>query len=134
MTILSLLVRQPWLDDYLGPMALVDVERTYLQLPSPAALQRAESPGERFSLRLETPCSVETYRWFYAEVGRAYFWSDRLHWSDGALQQHLRHPDVCVWIVRESEIAAGFFELVRHEDGSVEIAYFGLLATFHGRG
>ena len=120
--------------DYLGRMALVDVERTYLELLFPGALRRAESPGDRFSLRLESPCSVETYRWFYAEVGRAYFWSDRLRWSDGALEQHLRHPDVCLWIVRESEVPAGFFELMRHEDGSVEIAYFGLLAPFHGRG
>jgi GNAT superfamily N-acetyltransferase len=29
---------------------------------------------------------------------------------------------------------AGYFELRQHEDGSVEIAYFGLLPNFIGRG
>lgn len=30
--------------------------------------------------------------------------------------------------------SAGFFELQRHDDGSVEIAYFGLVPEFFGRG
>ena len=32
------------------------------------------------------------------------------------------------------EESAGYFELLRHQDGSVEIAYFGLTPQFIGRG
>jgi GNAT superfamily N-acetyltransferase len=34
----------------------------------------------------------------------------------------------------EDETPAGYFELREHDDGSAEIAYFGLLPAFIGRG
>jgi GNAT superfamily N-acetyltransferase len=37
-------------------------------------------------------------------------------------------------VLYETETPAGFFELCRHEDCSVEIAYFGLSAACVGRG
>jgi len=32
------------------------------------------------------------------------------------------------------EASAGYFELAKHDDGNVEIAYFGLIPAFIGRG
>jgi GNAT superfamily N-acetyltransferase len=39
-----------------------------------------------------------------------------------------------VWELYIGKDSAGFFELQRHADESVEIAYFGLLPNFMGRG
>jgi GNAT superfamily N-acetyltransferase len=115
-------------------MPRVEVERTYLTMDSRHALRRADAPGEQYSVARETPCPVETYRALYRDVGRAYHWRDRLTWSDVALAEYLGRPDVFVWILRDGATNAGFFELVRQADGSVEIAYFGLLEPFFGRG
>ncbi len=39
-----------------------------------------------------------------------------------------------MWECLAGDATAGFFELNRCDDGSVEIAYFGLVAAFMGRG
>lgn len=67
-------------------------------------------------------------------MGSDWFWHDRLEWSDDELARHLARPDVAVWEIMRHEESAGYFELVRHEDGSVEIAYFGLTPAHMGQG
>ena len=39
-----------------------------------------------------------------------------------------------MWVARVRGTAAGFFELQPSDDGSVQIAYFGLLPAFIGHG
>ena len=74
------------------------------------------------------------YRRLYKDVGEQWFWHDRLDWSDDDLRAHLSSPAVAVWELMAGEESAGYFELQRHDDGSVEIAYFGLVPAFIGRG
>src|SRR2546425_7072954 len=47
---------------------------------------------------------------------------------------HLNQPEISLWLMTYDEAPAGYFELRRCEDGSIEIAYFGLLPKFIGRG
>jgi len=70
----------------------------------------------------------------YQEVGKAYHWTDRLGWSDETIRDYLDTPGVSVWLMSEEDAPAGYFELREHEDGSVEVVYFGLLPNFIGRG
>jgi GNAT superfamily N-acetyltransferase len=79
-------------------------------------------------------CPVPFFRYLYEEVGRAYQWTDRLGWSDQTIRAYLANPGVSVWLMSWEEAPAGYFELRQHEDSSVEIAYFGLLPDFIGRG
>ncbi|HEU4995067.1 MAG TPA: GNAT family N-acetyltransferase [Gemmatimonadaceae bacterium] len=81
-----------------------------------------------------SPCPVELYRRLYHDVGEQWFWHDRLKWSDQELSDHLASPDIAVWELLVEEESAGYFELHRHTDGAVEIAYFGLMPRFIGRG
>jgi GNAT superfamily N-acetyltransferase len=41
---------------------------------------------------------------------------------------------VSVWLLTVESEPAGYFELRREPDGAVEIAYFGLVHPFHGKG
>lgn len=77
---------------------------------------------------------AEHYRRLYRAVGDAWYWHDRNVWSDERLLRHLALPDVAVWECLVDDEMAGFFELQRQDDRSVEIAYFGLVAAFMGRG
>lgn len=115
-------------------MTSVPARRTYLQMTSPAALRGSAPPPHGVTLRREQPCDVATYRALYAGVGVAHHWIDRLAWSDETLAHHLGQPTVAVWILREHGTIGGYFELVGHDDGSVEISYLGLLPGMHGRG
>lgn len=115
-------------------MAPVAVVRTYLEMDSPARLvgRAAIPPG--FVVRQEETCDPDLYRELYERVGADYHWRDRRGWSDDRLAAHLETPDIAVWTLRQGAAPLGFFELMRHADGSVEIAYFGLMPAGIGHG
>lgn len=115
-------------------MPRVEVLRTYLEMSERGALQPVPSPlpGARVSQLRGCPASF--FRYLYVEVGRRYHWVDRLPWSDDELRARLASPRVSLHLLSVDATPAGYFELERHEDGSVEIAYFGLLPEFLGRG
>lgn len=115
-------------------MPRVEVTRTYLQLLSPGDLVAASSADPRLRLERVEECPASFHRYLYAEVGRAYHWVDRLGWTDEETRAYLASPTVSLWVLYFSGGPAGYFELRRHHDGSVEIAYFGLLPEFTRRG
>jgi GNAT superfamily N-acetyltransferase len=115
-------------------MPTVQVVRTYLEMPSPGDLRPAPEPEDQPRLERMEDCPGSFFRYLYAEVGRAYHWTDRLKWSDQQVHAHLADHDVSLWLLSSRGAPAGYFELRRHGDGSAEVAYFGLLPEFVGRG
>lgn len=112
----------------------MEVTRTYLALDTPGQLRPAgrDVPDVRFELR--SPCALSTYRRLYGGVGDQYHWHDRNKWSDSQLAEYLARPDITVWEAMLGEESAGYFELGKRDDGSVEVVYFGLMPAFIGRG
>jgi GNAT superfamily N-acetyltransferase len=119
-----------------GLLALrrVEVVRTYLALDDPAQLRPAKPVDASVRIIRHAPCPVPVYRRLYRDVGRQWYWHERLVWSDEVLGRHLESPNVAVWELYVGDESAGFFELYWHDDGSVEIDYFGLIPKFIGRG
>jgi len=114
-------------------MPPVAVVRTYLQMETPdRQTGRARIPPG-FVVKRES-CAPDLYRELYEGVGGDYHWNDRRAWSDDRLQAHLERPAIAIWILREGPALRGFFELERHDDGSVEISYFGLMPMGIGQG
>jgi GNAT superfamily N-acetyltransferase len=111
-----------------------EVTRTYLEMTSASELvpSRTEAQGVRVERALRCPPSF--FRYLYAEVGRNYRWTDRLPWTEEQVRARLADPRVSVYVLYVEGSPAGYFELERHDDGSCEIAYFGLLPEFLGRG
>jgi GNAT superfamily N-acetyltransferase len=112
----------------------IHVTRTYLELRSPGDLQPAEAPSSTPRLERVGECPPSFYRYLYTEVGRACRWTDRLGWTDDTIRAHLATPGLSLWLLSWEGVPAGYFELTPHDDGSIEIAYFGLLPEFIGRG
>jgi GNAT superfamily N-acetyltransferase len=112
----------------------IEVTRTYLQLLHPTDLNaaRVDDVRARIDRVVDSPASF--YRYLYAEVGRFYHWIDRLPWTDDEIRAHLARPEITLWVMNCEGSPAGYFELEKHDDGSTEIAYFGLLQEFLGRG
>jgi GNAT superfamily N-acetyltransferase len=118
----------------LKTISTVEVTRTYLEMRSPVELQPARSNEPRVRVEEIRGCSTSLFRHLYVEVGRNYHWVDRLPWTDEQIREHLDRVEIRLWLMTYDETMAGYFELRRGEDGSVEIAYFGLLPDFIGRG
>lgn len=112
----------------------VEVVRTYLTLDDPAQLRPSPFVDPAARIVRRDPCPVPLYRRLYKDVGEQWYWHDRLDWPDDALEAHLAKPEVAVRELLVGEQSVGYFELQRHDDGSVEIAYFGLSPEFIGRG
>jgi len=113
---------------------VVEVVRTYLELRSPAQLRPAPTNDPTVAFVRRNDITTGDYRRLYRIVGEQWYWKDRNAWSDDRLAAHLASPDVTVWECLVAGDSAGFFELQRYADGSVEIAYFGLVDRFVGRG
>jgi len=115
-------------------MPSVQVVRTYLEMRSPEDLRPPATPRDPLRLEPIESCPTSFFRYLYAEVGRAYHWTDRLSWTDEQVRAHLADPAVSLWLLTSRGAPAGYFELRAHGDQSVEIAYFGLLPESVGRG
>jgi GNAT superfamily N-acetyltransferase len=112
----------------------IEVTRTYLQLARPGDLSPARVDDGRVRIDRVAECPASFCRYLYSEVGRLYHWIDRLPWTDEQIRAHLARPEITLWVMYSEGAPAGYFELERYEDGSVEIAYFGLMQEFLGRG
>jgi GNAT superfamily N-acetyltransferase len=104
----------------------------YLEMTDPAELREA-APVEGFEVRLLEPPDPGISARLYAEVGGPYAWTDRLAWDRERWREHLEKPGVETWLGLLDGEPAGFAELVPEGD-EVEIASFGLLPGFPGRG
>jgi len=108
--------------------------RTYLQMLDPSELSGAEAPSGDVTLERVDQCPPSLWRQLYTDVGREYYWVDRLGWTDDEITAYLADPALELWVLREGGAPAGYFELRKERDGGVEIAYFGLMPESIGRG
>jgi ribosomal protein S18 acetylase RimI-like enzyme len=115
-------------------MPPIQVTRTYLEMLTPGDLKEPPIPSRPPRVERVGECPVSFFRYLYAEVGRAFHWRDRLSWTDEAVRRHLATPGISLWLLTWEAAPAGYFELKRHDDASMEIAYFGLLPEYFGRG
>ena len=107
--------------------------RTYLEMTDPGVLDGAPSPSAEAVVTREDEAPPSLWRFLYTEVGREYHWVDRLTWADEEIRAYLADPALELWVLRVAGEPAGYFELRTQADGSVEVAYFGLLPAFVGR-
>jgi GNAT superfamily N-acetyltransferase len=112
----------------------VEVTRTYLQLQRPEDLKPVRVEDPRIRIEHVVDCPASFFRYLYAEVGRFYHWIDRLPWTDEQMRAHVARPEITLWVMFSEGAPAGYFELEKHDDGSTEVAYFGLILEFLGRG
>jgi GNAT superfamily N-acetyltransferase len=114
-------------------VSTVDVTTYYLQMLEPARLRvRRCSSGDWAMRRAEK--RIDINRDFYRAVGGQWHWVDRLSWTDEQWQRYVEQPGLSTWIARLDGQQVGYFELDHQPEIGVEIAYFGLMPEFIGRG
>jgi GNAT superfamily N-acetyltransferase len=117
------------------PPDIVIVTTTYLHIPSRVQFRPTfiDDPSARV-VRIDNP-SATFYRFLYSNVGRDYHWIDRFAWSDEQLRAHLSRPTTTLLVLYVDGHPAGYVELdAASSEPGTEVAYFGLIGAFHGRG
>lgn len=105
----------------------------YLEMNSPSRLGGKPVPAG-FRIRAGRPEDYRMNRDLYRRVGADWGWRDRLAWTDGDWRNYCADECLLTRILYSGESPAGYYELLRQDGGNVEIAYFGLLPAFTGRG
>lgn len=88
---------------------------------------------ERFQMR-EKKRDWRFNRDLYLAVGEMWWWNDKRVWTDAQWKEYGLSPDLRTFAAYYNNSLAGYYELRRDDEGGVEIAYFGLLPKFIGRG
>lgn len=78
--------------------------------------------------------SPEINQFMFRHVGGPWRWFSRLRWDYQQWLAYLTQQQVRTWLLWCRGTPAGYVELLKHDDDSVEIKFFGLLPQFIGQG
>ncbi|MBV9570643.1 MAG: GNAT family N-acetyltransferase [Alphaproteobacteria bacterium] len=106
---------------------------TFLEMKARPSLLAPLPKGKIALLRAENP-PVHFYRYLYDEIGRDYQWVDRKKLSDEQIAGILGAPGVELYVLYADGCPAGMAELDFRNEGSCNLAYFGLMPEYIGRG
>jgi len=70
----------------------------------------------------------------YFRIGEQWRWIDKRPWSDEQWKEYATAPELQTFAACYEDTLAGYYELRRDGKTGIEIAYFGLLPDFVGRG
>lgn len=112
----------------------IEVRRTHLQMASPDQLNGGYVEGDEVRIERVENCPAHFFRYLYAEVGRNWNWYERLPWTDDELRARLALAGLSLYVMYVGGAPAGYVELLQCDDGSTEIAYFGVMPEFIGNG
>lgn len=123
------------------PKGKLRVVVTYLEMRAPPDDLEVDdpevddpSPEAGLSIEPTEMVSVPFYRELYARIGEAWLWSGRTRLDDAALGRIISDPATSFQILRGPDgDPAGYAEMSAPTD-DVELAYFGLVPAFTGRG
>jgi len=113
-------------------MAIVQVTTWYLDYQGPVVALPAWPEG--ITLVEAKIASPDLSQFLFCAVGNHWHWFSRLNWTYQQWQTYLTAGNVRTWVLYQQGTPAGFAELRKHEDDSVELKFFGLLPAFIGQG
>jgi len=90
--------------------------------------------GERFQVRAKAKGDWQFNRDLYLRVGEQWDWVDKRSWTGEQWKEYATAPELETFAGYYDDALTGYFELRRDTEGGIEIAYFGLLLEWIGRG
>lgn len=110
------------------------VTTTYLEMRSPTELRPKHIADDRFWIGEAAVKQWQVNRFFYLTIGQTWQWIDKPDWTPEQWQAYAEAERLRTFVAYWDASPAGYYELYAHDDSSVEIAYFGLMPAFCGRG
>jgi GNAT superfamily N-acetyltransferase len=114
-------------------MAAEPLITTYLEMRSRDQLRPKHSDA-RFQVREKTERDWRFNRDLYLRVGEQWDWIDKRPWTDEQWKEYAAAAELRTFAGYYDDALVGYYELRRDREGGIEIAYFGLLPEWIGRG
>ena len=105
---------------------------TYLEMRSREQLRPARADGP-LVVREQIERDWRFNREMYFRVGEQWRWIDKRPWTDVQWKDYSEAEQLRTFAAYRADSLVGYYELHQSDEG-VEIAYFGLLPEFIGRG
>ena len=113
----------------------MNIIRSYLHISSKNDLIKSSCKEKNLEVYLEKKPTPELCKFFYKEVGKDFFWKDRLRWSDQEWLSYINNDFFKLYILKYNNKLAGYYELLYNlKTFSMEIPYFGIFKEFYGKG
>ena len=114
---------------------LLPVKVTELEMRAIPPHRQPAPSGPRIALMRASAMTPNFYRFLYREVGKPHHWFVRRDLEDAALMAEIGPEKTEILVLYVDGCPAGFFELaLGGKPEIVEIAYFGLIPDYQGRG
>ena len=111
------------------------IDRFYLHIFSKNNLKKSNCKEKNLEVILEKVPTVDFCKFLYKEVGRDFFWRDRLKWSDQDWLNYISNDFFKLYILKQNNELAGYYELLYDPKiPSMEISYLGIFKEFFGKG
>jgi GNAT superfamily N-acetyltransferase len=118
---------------------------TYLEMRPDDATPQKQDGAHKFRVQQFKEPDWVFNRDMYVAVGETWKWVDKLPWTDEQWHDYAGDANLRTFAAYHEDALAGYYELRRSDppskrsdadghDAEVEIAYFGLLPAFIGRG
>jgi ribosomal protein S18 acetylase RimI-like enzyme len=109
------------------------IQRFYLKINSLKDLIKSNYISSELKITLEKNKEINFYKFLYKEIGKDFFWKDRLKWTDNNWFNYLNSIDF--YVLKNKENIVGFYELLFNKDiNSSEISYLGIFKEYYNKG
>lgn len=107
---------------------------THLEMTRPPSHYAPAPAGIKLAFMRAEACTVSFYRYLYAAVGEKWFWWERRAMDDDALAEIIQDERIEIFVLYAGGVPAGYAEIDRRQAPTVDLAYFGVIPEFIGRG
>ena len=109
------------------------IDRFYLEINSINELKTKKILSDDFSLSETEKNNFDLNKFFYKQIGKKHEWVDRLVWQDKNWMEYVSNKNLRTFVLQKNNNFVGYFELLLNKN-DCEIAYFGILEEFIGKG
>ena len=109
------------------------IDRFYLEINSINELKAKRTLSDDFTLSEAEKSKFDLNKFFYKQIGKKHQWEDRLIWQDKNWIEYVSNKNLKTFILQKNNEFVGYFELLFNKN-ECEIAYFGILEEFIGKG
>ena len=111
---------------------IISVKRNFLELKNINELIKKDKPEDNYSVEKTKP-DFQLNKFFYKQIGKKHQWVDRLIWQDKNWMDYISNKNLKTFVLQKDNDLVGYFELILNNN-NCEIAYFGILEEFIGKG
>jgi GNAT superfamily N-acetyltransferase len=113
---------------------VLEVTVTYLEMKARPQLPPPPAPTLPHRIEIVPHPSIAFYRYLYNVVGEPWLWHERRKTDDATLGALLADPNLLLQVIYAEGEPAGYAELNARRAPDIELAYFGIVPKFIGRG